>query len=338
MIQNAVVTYGPGDPDSRWFNNVGGMVEFTPVQPSSRPHLDISGTYGSFNQKDLSLNLTSGVFHGWSAVLAAGVGSGNDFRNAPDGFQNPSKDVAFFSKAIKSFQNSTFETGIYYAHGAGYRSQVIPVVANSLITIDGQPGSQQYSQQTSGYFSTLPYASYEKYDTNEDGLLYARETIKLDPSMSLENLTWYNHIARSHQRMNDVYSTGPQQYEWNSPHTNTVGERLLLTKRLPFNTLTFGGYYIGAFYNSRNNFFNPANGGAKRIANIGGKVRSSDFNQDDFAITIQDDIHFGTRLSVTPRPPLRRLQHRLLRRRRTGLHPRTRRTVRNPLRSQRHLL
>ncbi len=300
MIQNAVVTYGPGDPDSRWFNNMGGMIEFTPVQPSTHPHADISATYGSFSQKDFSANLTSGVFHGWSAVLAAGVGDGNDFRNAPDGFQNPGKDLAFYSKGIKSFQNSTFEAGIYYAHGAGYRSQVIPVVANPLITMNGQPGGLQYSQQTSGYFSTLPYASYEKYDTNEDGLIYARETAKLSPTLTLINLNWWNHIARSHYRQNDVYNAGSQQYEWNSPHTDATGEKLLLIKQLPFNTITFGGYYIGAMYNSRNNFFNPANGGAKRIANIGGKIRSGDFNQDDFAVTLQDDIHFDDRFSITP--------------------------------------
>ncbi len=302
MIQNANVTYGPGDPATRWFNNVGGMIEFTPVQPSAakRPHLDISGTYGSFNVKDLSANFTTGVYRGWSGVIAAGVGSGNDFRNAPDGFQNPGKDLAFFGKVIKSYGNNSFEAGGYYAHGAGYRSQVIPIVANPLITVDGTPTGQQYSQQTSGYYSTLPYASYEKYDTNEDGLAYARATVQLDPTTRLENLSWYNHIARSHDRMNDVYNTGAQQYEWNSPYTDTVGNRLSVTKRLPFNTITVSGYYLSALYNSRNNFYNPANGGAKRVANIGGKVRSSNFDQSDFAISVQDEFRIGTRFTLTP--------------------------------------
>ena len=300
MIQNVNVTYGPGDAASRWFNNVGGMIEFTPVQPASKAHADISATYGSFNQKDLAANFTSGVFHGWSAVVSAGVGDGNDFRNAPDGFQNPGKDVAFFSKGVKSYQENNFEIGGYYAHGAGYRSQVIPTVANPLITMNGQPGSQQYSQQSSGFYSTLPYASYNKYDTNEDGLVYARERLKLDPTISIENLTWWNHIARSHYRVNDVYSPGPQQDEWNSPHTDTIGNKLMLTKRLPFNTVTMGGYYVHALYNTRNNFYNPADGGAKRVANIGGKVRSGYFNQDDFAITLQDDLRFNSIVTITP--------------------------------------
>jgi iron complex outermembrane receptor protein len=300
LIQNAVVTYGPGAAATRWFNNVGGMVEFTPVQPTSDAHVDVTGTYGSFAQKALDLVLTSGVRHGFSGVFGAGAGSGNDFRNAPDGFQNPSKDLAFFGKTVKDYQSSSFELGMYYARGAGFRSQVIPVVANPLITLNGQAGSQEYSQQTSGYFSTLPYASYEKYDTNADGLIYARERVQLDPTFTLENLTWFNHIARSHYRQNDVFQTGPQQYEFNHPHTDTVGEKLLLSKRFAANTLTVGGYFLHAFYNTRNNFYNPADGGAQNVANIGGKVRSGDFTQDDFAILAQDELRLGTRFTLVP--------------------------------------
>ncbi|MDE3104080.1 MAG: TonB-dependent receptor [Acidobacteriota bacterium] len=300
MIQNANVTYGPGDATTRWYNNIGGMVEFTPVQPSAHPHADFSASYGNYNQKDFAANLTSGIFHGWSAVVAAGVGSGDDFRNAPDGFKNPGKDVAFFGKGIKSYQENSFEIGGYYAHGAGYRSQVIPTVANPLITMDGTSTGAQYSQQTSGYYSTLPYASYEKYDTNEMGLVYGREHVTVDPTISVDNLTWFMHIARSHQRTNDVYNLGPQQMEWNSPYSDTVGNKLLVTKRLPFNTITVGGYYISELYNSRNNFFNTADGGSKRTVNIGGKIRSSNFDQADFAILAQDDIRFNSILTITP--------------------------------------
>ena len=300
MIQNANVTYGPGDPASRWYNNVGGMVEFTPVQPSNHAHADISATYGSFNQKDVAANVTTGVRHGWSGVVSAGVGDGNDFRNAPDGFQNPGKDLAFFGKVVKAHNENSFEAAGYYAHGAGYRSQVIPVVANPLITFDNQPGTQQYSQQTSGYFSTVPQASYGKYDTNEMGLAYAREHVKVDSTMSIDNLSWFMHIARSHRRFTDVFAVGPQEQEWNSPYTDTVGNKLLVTKQLPMNTITVGGYYLSALYNSRNNFFNPVNGGSKRVANIGGKVRSSNFDQSDFAILAQDEFRVGTRLTITP--------------------------------------
>lgn len=301
MIQSTSVTYGPGDPASRWYTNVGGAVEFTPVQPTVQPHADASVTYGSYNQKNLEFNLDSGYYHGWSTDLSFGGGSGNDFRRSPDGFNNPSKDFAIFSKTAKTFGDGSFEFGGYYAHSGGYRSQVIPVAANPGITVDGQPGSQQYSQATSGFYSTLPYSSYNKYDTNDMALIYGRQSLRLDPTTTLQNLAWFMRIDRTHYRINDVYSEGPQLREWNDPHTNTVGDKISLTKQLPRNTITVDAYYIHALYNSRNNFYNPDNGGSKTVANIGGKIRSSYFNQDDFAVSAQDTIRLmNNKVVITP--------------------------------------
>ncbi|MBW4027409.1 MAG: TonB-dependent receptor [Acidobacteria bacterium] len=300
MIQNLNVTYGPGDPAERWYTNIGGAVEFTPIQPTAKPHADLFLTYGSYNQKDLTLNAASGLYHGWSSVLSFGAGSGDDFRVSPDGFTNPSKDWALLVKTVKNFQDNSFEFGGYYAHAGGYRSQVILTDPNPAVTVDGQPGSLQYSQKTSGYYSTLPYNSYNKYDTNDMALIYGRQNIKLDDTMSLQNLAWFMRIDRTHYRINDVYGGGPQLREWNNPHTDTVGDRLFFTKRLPMNTITGGGYYIHSLYNSRNNFYNPADGGSKRVVNAGGKIRSTYFNQDDFAVSLQDDVHPISWLHVTP--------------------------------------
>jgi len=300
MIQNTDVTYGPGDPADRWYTNVGGAVEFTPVQPTAHRHADLFLTYGSYNQKNLVLNAASGLYHGWSSVLSFGAGSGNDFRQSPDGFNNPSKDIAIFSKTVKTFQQNSFELGGYYAHSGGYRSQVIPVLANPGITIDGTSATEPYSQHTTGFYSTLPYDSYNKYDTNDMALIYSRQTAQLDETSMLQNLAWFMRIDRTHYRTDDVYSLGPQEREWNDPHTNTVGDRISLTKRLPMNTITGGAYYIHALYNTRNNFYNPDNGGSKTVVNIGGKIRSSYFSQDDFAIALQDDIHPISILHITP--------------------------------------
>ncbi len=306
LIQNTNVTYGPGTPDDRWYTNIGGSIEFTPLQPSATRNASVTTTYGSYQQKDIVAQASTGVHNGWSAVLAGGTGKGDDYRKAPDGFTNPGKDWASQGKLLKAFHAGSFELGGYYAYAGGYRSQVIPVIANPYITIDGNPGSQQYSQQTSGYFSTLPYNSYNKYDTNQLGLIYGRETVNLDGTTSLQNLSWYLHIQRSHDRYNDVYQDNSgangnqQQDEHNNPHTDTVGDKLLLTKKLPWNTVSGGGYFIHALYNSRNNFYGPAWGGTKTTANEGGKIRSSYFDQDDFSIFLQDDIHPVSYLHVTP--------------------------------------
>ena len=306
LIQNLNVTYGPGSPADRWYTNVGGAVEFTPVQPTEKPQANVTATYGSYQQKDLVANASSGLHHGWSVVLGGGAGKGDDFRKAPDGFKNPGKDWAVLGKALKAFNGNSFELGSYYAYAGGYRSQVIPVVANPYITMDGTATGQVYSQHTSGFFSTLPFNSYNKYDANQMGLIYGRENIRLDNTTTVQNLSWYMHVARLHARYTDVYQNNSgtdgnqQQNEYNNPYTNTIGDKLLLTKTLPWNTVSGGGYYIHALYNSRNNFYGPAWGGAKRTANVGGKIRSSYFNQSDFAIFLQDDIHPVPMLHITP--------------------------------------
>ncbi len=306
LIQNTNVTYGPGNPSDRWYTNVGGAVEFTPLQPTAKPQANVKATYGSYQQKDLVASGSSGIYHGWSTLLSGGAGKGDDFRKAPDGFKNPSKDWAVLGKTLKTFNGNSFELAGYYAFAGGYRSQVIPVAANPYITVDGNLGTAQYSQPSSGYYSTLPFASYNKYDTNQMGLIYGRENVHLDSTTAVQNLSWYMHIRRSHDRYNDVYqnNSGPtgnqQQNEHNNPHTNTIGDKLLITKSLPWNTVSGGGYYIHALYNSRNNFYGPAYGGSKTVANVGGKIRSSYFNQDDFAIFLQDDIHPIPILHITP--------------------------------------
>ncbi|HET9086003.1 MAG TPA: TonB-dependent receptor [Acidobacteriaceae bacterium] len=306
LIQNVNVTYGPGAPSDRWYTNVGGAVEFTPVQPTAKPQANVIATYGSYQQKDLVANASTGLIHGWSTIFSGGAGKGDDFRIAPDGFKNPSKDWAVLAKTVKTFQGSSLELGGYYAYGGGYRSQVIPIVANPYITVDGNPGSQRYSQPSSGFYSTLPYKSYNKYDNNEMGLIYGRENVRLDNTTSVQNLSWYMHIQRLHARYNDVYQNNSaangnqEQDEFNNPHTDTIGDKLLLTKTLPWNTVSGGGYYIHALYNSRNNFYGPAYGGSKTTVNVGGKIRSSYFNQDDFSLFLQDDIQPVSILHITP--------------------------------------
>ncbi len=166
MIQDTAVTYGPGDPITRWYTSVGGAVEFTPMQPSNKAHGDLTLTYGKFNQKNMEFNLASGMYRGWSDALSFGIGSGDDFRKGIDGFGNYGKDYAAYDKAVKVFDQNSFSIGGYFAYAGGYRPQVIPTVANPLITVTGQPGGEIYSQQTSGFYSTLPYDSYNKYDVN----------------------------------------------------------------------------------------------------------------------------------------------------------------------------
>jgi iron complex outermembrane receptor protein len=299
MIQNTNVTYGPGDPVDRWYTNIGGSVEFTPLQPTAKPGGDLEMTYGSYNQKNLFLDLRTGNYHGWSSVLAFGGGNGDSYRQGADGFTNPNHDYAVFLKTVKTFRNGNLSLGAYYANSGGYRPQVIPVNPNPFITTNGQPGGPLYSQSTSGFYSTLPYKSYEKYDVNAMLLVYGGLNVHLDDTTTLHNLTWYMHINRLHSRQFDVYNLGPQQGEYNDPHTNAFGDRLWLTEKLPYNTVDVGAYVIHGTYNTRQNFYDAAPGDTN-LVNIGGKIRSGYFSQDQVAGFVQDDINPFPILHITP--------------------------------------
>lgn len=302
IIQDTVVTYGPGDPVNRWYTNVGGSVEFTPLQPGNQFHGDLLLTYGSYNQKNAQFDISSPEYKGWSTILSGGGGIGDDFRNGPDGFGNPSKDLAIYSKTIKTFQQkqSSLDFGGYYVHSGGYRSQVIPTTPVPGITMDGTPATGLYSQQSSGFYSTLPYANYNKYDVNVMGILHARENIHVNDDTQLQNLTWFTHIRRLHDRLDDVYNPGPQVNEWNNPHTDYYGDQISVTRTLPMNVITVGGYILHGVYNTRNNFYNPLDGGSYDIVNIGGKIRSGYFTQDNGAVAVQDAFHPTSHLYITP--------------------------------------
>ena len=302
IIQDTVITYGPGDPMNRWYTNVGGSVEFTPLQPGNQFHGDLMLTYGSYNQKNLEFDVSTPVYKGWSTILAGGGGMGDDFRVGPDGFGSPSKDLAIYSKTIKTFQQNSLDFGGYYVHSGGYRSQVIPTTPVTGITLDGTPTGALYSQQSSGFFSTLPYADYNKYDVNVMGILHARENIHIDDKTQFQNLTWYTHIRRLHDRLDDVYALGPQEDEWNNPHTDFYGDQVSLTRSLPMNLVTISGYFLHGVYNTRNMFYSGADGGngGEEMLNPGGKIRSGYFTQNDGAIALQDSFHPVSKLYITP--------------------------------------
>ena len=46
IIKGVNVTYGPGNPQNRWFNNIGGGVNFVPLQPTVKPGAKVGISYG----------------------------------------------------------------------------------------------------------------------------------------------------------------------------------------------------------------------------------------------------------------------------------------------------
>jgi iron complex outermembrane receptor protein len=216
-MQNVAVTYGPGQPMDRWYTNVGGQVEFTPVQPTLDRHLSAAVTDGPYGQQNFAFVGNTGSFKGWSTVLGGGLGSGDDFRQAPDGFGNPTKDGSVFGKTVKSFSAGSIAFGSFYAKGGGYRPTVIPTTDIGLV--EPNTNGTHFSQATSGFYSALPYADYNKYDTNEMFVGYGRERLYLSPKSTLQNSTWYTHIRRFTGAMRIL---SPRDRRWTSGTTRTA--------------------------------------------------------------------------------------------------------------------
>lgn len=298
VMQNLAVTYGPGQPMNRWYTNVGGLVEFTPVQPTDHRHLSVALSAGPYGQQNFAFVGNTGRFRGWSTVLGGGLGRGDDFREAPDGFGNPTTNGSVLGKTLKTFSAGSIVFGAFYSKAGGYRPTVIPLTDQGLI----EPNGAHFSQATTGFYSALPYAAYNKYDTNEMFLAYGRENLFLGPRTTLQNTTWFTHIRRLHRRNNDLLSLGAQVDEFNNPHSNLFGDQVGMTVVLPFNSIDIGGYLLHESYNTRNNFFNPSYGGdgARGIIGAGAKFRSGYFQHDDVAFYVQDDIHPIPQLHITP--------------------------------------
>ena len=305
MIQSMVTTYGPGDPKDRWYNNIGGQIDFVPLQPTSKAGGDIGTTYGSDNSRDTYFDLRSGTHDGYSAIIAGGGGSSDSYRNAPDGFQSPDQDYAYYGKLRKTLDDGgSISIAGYTARGTGYRPNVIPVSPIAGVTTNGFTASgasipgPEYSQQTTGFYSALPYDIWNKQDSNKANLAYSRLQLPLDSVTTLHGLLWYQAESRVHYHEYNYQQDQPNLYEYNNPYQYAYGDKTYFEAKLPYNTVDVGGFFMTSKYNSRNAFYNPAFGGSQTDPNA--HYRSDYWYQRNLAAFLQDDIRVLPTVDVTP--------------------------------------
>ena len=264
LLQGARVTYGPGDPESRWVNNIGGGVNFVPVQPASQSGGYAQLTYGSFSTENADLILQTGKIDGWETVIAGGAGRSSGFRTSPDGFNWPTRNFAGFFKTRKVFSRGDVSFGAYLGDGHGWRPTPIPLAANPLITVNGMNANNEpvpgplYSEQTSGFYSAVNEHVWRKDDYNRVWLIYSRQNIRLDRRIILHNQLWYRQGDRLHVHYNNWVPGAGNLYEHNNPTAHDYGDKIWSDLNLPYDTVSVGGYFINALYNSRNSFYNPA--------------------------------------------------------------------------------
>ena len=260
LLEGARVTYGPGDPESRWYNNIGGGVNFVPVQPADQAGGYAQLTYGSFSTKNADLILQTGKIHGWETVIAGGAGKADSFHTSPDGWAWPTQNYAGFLKTRKQFNGgSSISFGAYLGDGGGWRAVPLPLTPVPGLTVNGVGASGPLlSEATTGYYNTVNENVWRKYDNNRTWILYARQNIRVDSRTTLHNQLWYRRGDRLHWHYNNFGLNSPGNlYEHNNPFSHMYGDKLWSDLYLPYNKIGVGGYFINTTYDSRNAFYNP---------------------------------------------------------------------------------
>ena len=247
MISGINVIYGPGNPASRWFDSLGGTINFVPVQPALKPSAGVGTYFGSNGTYGLHFNVKTGAYDGWSAVLAGGYTQNNTFRTGS--FNAPSRAFAYFGKVVKTFRSGTFSIGGYVNSANEFRPNFIPLYPIQGITTQGlNANAPLYSQATSGYYSSLPESVWFKQLTVQDYLLYSKLDLRLDRHVGLHEMLWYRHGHRIHNRINNFQPGNTTEYYY--PNSDTFGDKLYFDWKLPYNTVKSGGYWIQQQYNT----------------------------------------------------------------------------------------
>lgn len=311
LISGINVIYGPGNPQSRWYDSLGGTIGFVPLQPTAKPGADVGMTIGSYDTDSMHFSMRTGLVDGYSTVFAGGATQSNDYiTSGEDGFANPSHDEAFYGKVVKVLPHGTVGIGAYLANSTSYRPSFIPTAPIAGLTVNGFtstgatiPGPQ-YSQTTSGFYGGLPFSIWHKQVENDTYLLYMPLNLNFSPIIHFHNTLWYRHGNRLHNHYNDFSQGANNLFEYNNPYENMVGDKAVVDFRLPYNTVSTGGYYLYSVYNTRNAFYNPEvvdpSTGINYTYSYPSKYRSGYFYQNFGAIFVQDKVEITHRLSATP--------------------------------------
>ena len=325
FIDGLSVTYGPGYAVNRWYNNIGGAINFSPIQPTAKPQAVIGGFFGSYDNRGTDFSFDTGEFHGWSAVLAGTIDrSGNYLQGY--GFDNPQSSYAYCGKLVKTFSNGRISFGGFMSRSVAFRPLPIPTTANPNVTITGvnsitgaiNPGSV-YSQQTTGFYTTLPLSIYFKRIPLRTYLLYSRLTDHLDSYATFHNLLFFRYGHRYHFHYDNIGNSPSALNQYYSATSDTYGDKPYFTFNLPKNKLFVGGYLVLNKYNSFLDFYNPtmqatynslsSNAGQPALINglpanysiqLPNAFHSSYLYMTDLAAFVQDDFQPIKALRITP--------------------------------------
>jgi iron complex outermembrane receptor protein len=318
ILQTINVTYGPGEPKDRWWTNIGGALDFVPLQPSHDFGGEVALTYGSYQTRNLSFDLQTGDLGGWRTVIAGGYDKANDFLQGSDGYKNPSYNYAYYAKTRHDFSggDGDFSIGAYVSRASAQRPFPIPVSPLPGVYLAGPGnGGVLQSQQTTGFYTTLPYSVNWKLDTNAIEMLWSKVNVDLSDVTSVHNVIYFYHEHRLHYTpLHDYLPPQVSTWEVNKPSAHVLGDKLTFELKLPYNDVFAGGYLQGSQYYSQEQTFNPYQTfaqagdigpppppsvlGSPTTAN--GQYDSDIFDQLNSALYLQDTINPIPSLRLTP--------------------------------------
>ena len=265
FIKGVSVTYGPGYPINRWYDNIGGGLNFVPIEPTAKAQADIGGYFGSYGARGTNFSFDTGEHDGWSAVFAGTIGRSGNYLSGY-GFDNPSNNYAYYAKIIKKFPGGRISFGGFASRASAYRPVPIPVSPNSQVTINGDnpitgnpyPGPV-YSQQMTGFYNTLPKSIYYKRIPIRTYLIYSKFFDRLGSISSFHNIIFYRYGERIHEHYDNYGQSNNVLIQYFNAHSQTFGDKAYFTFKLPYNTLSIGGYAVYNKFNSFLDYYNPNN-------------------------------------------------------------------------------
>ena len=322
ILQAISVTYGPGEPMDRWWTNIGGGLNFVPLQPAATFGGDVALTYGSYQTRNVSFDLQTGDLGGWRTVLAGGWNKANNFLRGSDGYKNPSYNYAYYLKTRHAFASGTgdLSIGAYASRASAQRPYPIPVepVPSVYLAGPGNGGPLQ-SQQTTGFYTTLPQSVNWKLDTNAIEMLWSKLNLDLSDVTSVHNVLYFYHEHRLHYTpLHDYLPPDQSSWEYNAPSSHALGDKLTLEFNLPYNHVSAGGYLQGSRYFSQEQIYYPYQNFTDALAAQGvngppapaslmgsatapnGSYDSDIFEQLNSALYVQDTFTPIPSLRITP--------------------------------------
>lgn len=249
LMSGINVVQGPGNPRNRWYNSLGGTINFVPVQPTRYSSGRVSLSGGSFGSNIVSGIFNTGELDGWSTVMGAASARSDSFRHVLGSNNLPSDSEQAYIKTLKRLASGSISFGAYYTRSDEWRPNMIPVTPVSTVAIagSGAPGPL-YSEQTSGFYSTLPRSVWWKHNEIVDTLVWSHLHLALSPTFALTNEAWFRIGKVRHYRVNTYLGPiGVSDVEHYIERSKTFGDQLILDAKLAsIDTLSFGGYVINA--------------------------------------------------------------------------------------------